>query len=209
MIGLMCNDMRYRVPGKKYGKIKEKQAGNMCMTDQAEEEKGIHRTLGSGMIILAWILVLGLLTFYFSQFLKRQHNPNTSIVSQSTAGVNEVRLQQNRQGHYVASGRINGEAVEFLLDTGATMVAIPGHIAEKLGLEWGPGMTVITANGVVPVYATRLEEVTLGNITLNNVRAAISPSMYQDSILLGMTFLRQLEFTQRNDQLVLRQYHQP
>jgi len=177
------------------------------MPDQPEAEKGIPRRLGSGMIILAWLLVLGLLSFYFSEFLDRQRNPNTNINSRSTAGVNEVLLQQNRQGHYVASGRINGEAVEFMLDTGATMVAIPGHIARKLQLKRGPAMEVITANGRIVVYATRLEEVALGAITLNNVRATINPYMSDDSILLGMTFLKQLEFTQRNEQLILRQHN--
>ncbi len=176
------------------------------MSDQPSEEKGTHRTLGSGMIVLAWIIVLGLLSFYFGQFLDAQRNPNKSVISQSRIGVNEVLLQQNRQGHYVANGRINGQRVEFILDTGATMVAIPGHIAQRLRLERGPSMEVVTANGTVSVYATRLEEISLGAISLNNVRATINPYMDGDAILLGMTFLKDLEFTQRNDQLILRQY---
>jgi len=178
------------------------------MRNPAEEKPASPHKLGSGMTILAWILALGLLTYYFSRFLDQQHNPNTNIASRSVAGVNEVLLQQNRQGHYVASGRINGEPLEFILDTGATMVAIPAHIARELRLERGAAMDFMTANGMVSVYATRLDAVALGDITLNNVRATINPQMDGDSILLGMSFLRDLEFTQRNDQLILRQ-HQP
>ena len=170
-----------------------------------EENNDLHKKLGGGMTMAAWIILLGLLTLYFSDFLKKQENPNTEVMTRSQSGVEEVILKQNRQGHYVATGRINGRQVDFMLDTGATMVSIPEHIARSLQLERGSVMEVVTANGTVPVYATRLDEVTLGNISLHDVRASINPYMDDDFILLGMSFLKQLEFTQRNDELILRQ----
>ena len=191
---------------RKCGKI-EKLITKCLMSEQSTQEKGSHQTLGSGMIVFAWIIVLGMLTLYFGRFLEEQHNPNTDVISQSHSGTNEVLLLQNRQGHYVATGRINGVPVEFMLDTGATMVSIPEHIARKLGLKRGSDIDVMTANGMISVYATRLNEVALGNISLNNIRAAINPYMDDDSILLGMTFLKELEFTQRDGQLILRQHH--
>ena len=123
----------------------------------------------------------------------------------SADGVREVVLRQNRAGHYVASGGINGQPVTFLLDTGATSVSIPASVAGRLGLKRGAAMRAHTANGTVTTYATRLDEVRLGNISLENVRADINPHMLGDEVLLGMSFLRKLEFTQRDRELTIRQ----
>lgn len=176
------------------------------MSEQPIDEKGVHRTLGGWMIALAWLIVLGLFTLFFSGVLEKQRNPNQDVVSRSGNGVKEVVLQQNRQGHYLATGSINGKKVNFLLDTGATAVSVPAHLARRLQLQYGPSRQVMTANGTISVYATRLDEVALGNITLNNIRANINPHVSGDDILLGMSFLRQLEFTQRDGQLILKQH---
>jgi aspartyl protease family protein len=85
------------------------------------------------------------------------------------------------------------------------MVAVPEHIAQRLQLHKGGAIEVNTANGTVTAYATRLETITLGAIELRKIRASINPSMTDDQILLGMSFLKHLEFTQRGDTLVLRQ----
>lgn len=115
-------------------------------------------------------------------------------------------LERNSQGHYVASGLINGYPVIFLLDTGATDVAIPEALADRLRLQRRRGGVSQTANGPVAVWQTVLDEVGLGSIRLNRIRASILPSMPADSpVLLGMSFLKQLEFTQKDRQLILRQ----
>lgn len=159
------------------------------------------------MVIVAWVFGLGFLTYLFQGVLDRQHNPNQrldSLLSQD--GVREVRLLRNRQGHYVADGSINGNRVTFLLDTGATDVAVPEALARELRLpRLQPGMSR-TANGVVRVWRTRLEQVRLGALLLENVRATIVPSMPADAeVLLGMSFLKQLELIQRDGVLTLRQ----
>lgn len=164
------------------------------------------RKLGAGMIGLAWILFLGLLTAWFSGWLDHQENPNQRVTGTvDPAGQRQVVLQQNRGGHYVATGHINGHAVRFLLDTGATTVSVPSTLAERLGLVPGAPAAVSTANGVITTYATRIDEVALGNIRVNDVRAHINPHMPGEDVLLGMSFLRHVEFTQRGDQLTLRQ----
>jgi aspartyl protease family protein len=66
---------------------------------------------------------------------------------------------------------------------------------------------VVTANGTIPVYLTTLDRIQIGKIVLYDVRASINPYMDEDEILLGMSFLRHLEFSQRDDQLILRQYN--
>ena len=158
------------------------------------------------MTVLAWLVVLGLLSAFFGGWMEKLDNPNQEVVSAlRTDGVREVVLQQNRAGHYVANGAINGHRVTFLLDTGATSVSVPASIAGPLGLKRGAPLRANTANGTVTTYATRLDEVRLGNISIENVRADINPHMQGTEVLLGMSFLRKLEFTQRGRELTIRQ----
>lgn len=157
------------------------------------------------MIIVGWLMVLGLLTFYFSDFLGRQRNPNQALITTDTNNIREVRLEQNRFGHYVATGSINNVPVTFLLDTGATQISIPANIAKHLQLEAGIAVPVMTANGQIEVYMTQLDSVSLGGIEVNNVRANINPYMDTDEILLGMSFLKQLDFSQQGNELIIRQ----
>ncbi|HSS65049.1 MAG TPA: TIGR02281 family clan AA aspartic protease [Gammaproteobacteria bacterium] len=176
------------------------------MNAHHQAEKGSQRRMGFGMIVLAWLLILGILSAYFSGWLGEQRNPNQSIETLVTAGgAREVVLKQNRFGHYVASGQINGVSATFLLDTGATDVSVPAELAEKAGLEAGPPARAQTAAGVITTRMTRIDRVELGGIVLEDVRAHINPRMRGDEVLLGMSFLRQLEFTQRGDELTLRQ----
>ena len=174
------------------------------MTGQNPDHRYTQR-LGNNMVVIAWILGLVMLTWFFSHYLRQQHNPNENVVSHSKGGSPEVVLERNRAGHYVASGRINGRPVTFMLDTGATMVSVPARLAGELALAKGPMMQVTTANGNIPVYSTVLNEVQLGDIVLNNVRASINPYMTDDDILLGMSFLKQLDFSQEGNRLTLRQ----
>lgn len=162
--------------------------------------------VGVIMTVLAWIVVLGLLSLFFSGWMEKLDNPNQQVRTQLHAdGAREVVLQQNRAGHYVASGTINGHPVTFLLDTGATSVSVPASLARALGLKRGAPLRASTANGTITTYATRLDDVQLGNITLENIRADINPHMQGEEVLLGMSFLRKLEFTQRDRELTIRQ----
>ncbi|MEJ2575122.1 MAG: TIGR02281 family clan AA aspartic protease [Gammaproteobacteria bacterium] len=160
------------------------------------------------MMIAAWIGVLLLLTWLFEGEIARQFNPNPDPAGRvGEDGAVEVVLQRNAQGHYVAGGSINGRPVAFLLDTGATDVAVPASLAEKLRLpRLGSGFSR-TANGVVQTWRSRLDRVALGPIELRDVRAAVLPGMAgDDHVLLGMSFLKRLELVQRGDTLTLRQF---
>ncbi len=171
-----------------------------------KDQAGVQRT-GRFMMIAAWLGGIFLLTLLFQDVLETRMNPNTKpVVRTGEAGVSEVVLERNMRGHYVASGMINGLPVTFLLDTGATDVAIPEALADRLRLQRRRGGISQTANGAVAVWLTKLDEVTLGSISLENVRASILPSMPAGSpVLLGMSFLKKLEFTQKDRQLILRQ----
>ncbi|MCV6638877.1 TIGR02281 family clan AA aspartic protease [Candidatus Albibeggiatoa sp. nov. NOAA] len=162
--------------------------------------------MGTGMIVASWVIIITMLTLAFSGFLDNKYNPNQNVETyqNTTTGQREVILQRGHHGHYVATGTINGTAVTFLLDTGATDIAIPEHIAKKIGLKRGMPMQVSTANGSITVYSSRLNSVTLGLIELNNVRANINPYMDGDEVLLGMSFLKHLEMVQKGEVLILR-----
>lgn len=161
------------------------------------------------MIVAAWVLLLLLLTLFFGQVLDKRENPNALPGgSISAQGVREVVLERNVQGHYVANGMINGFPVVFLLDTGATDVAVSEALANKLGLEKRGGAFSHTANGVVAVWQTVLDRVTLGVIEMRNVRATILPELKPaNQVLLGMSFLKHLEMIQRDATLTLRLQH--
>jgi aspartyl protease family protein len=155
----------------------------------------------------AWLAVLGLLTWFFSGALEEQRNPNQRVTAMTRADASEVTLLRNRFGHYVATGRINGREVELMLDTGASDVSVPAALADDLGLERGPRAIYQTANGAIVAYRTVLDRVDLGGIALEKVRASINPAVPEGQVLLGMSFLKQLEFTQRGNTLTLRQPH--
>lgn len=172
------------------------------------DEDDQPKRIGKGMIIVAWLLVLSILTLFFNNVLKHQDNPNQTVNTNTDGnGKREVILQRNRSGHYIATGKLDNLSVDFLLDTGATWVSIPEHIANKINLPKGAEMEVSTANGVITTYATRVDTISLGDIQLHNVRASINPYAPDDGVLLGMSFLKELELIQRGDTLILRQYH--
>jgi len=167
-------------------------------------EEHDNNSAAKWMVALAWICGLGLLVSVFSDLLDKQVNPNSTPESQRIGSQTEVRLKQNRQGHYVTTGFINGEEVIFLVDTGATDVAVPAHLANKLQLKAGREGLASTANGTVRISESTIDTLRVGDIVLRNVDANLNPGMKDDHILLGMSVLRQLEFTQRGDWLILR-----
>lgn len=160
---------------------------------------------GKWMIILAWVAAIGLVTLLFSNALDKKYNPNQNISTSYAGTTKEVVLQSSRHGHYVATGAINNSPVIFLVDTGASFISIPENVANKLQLQKGAVMRSTTANGEISTYATNLNQVSLGDITLQDVRATINPFMDGEEILLGMSFLRQLEVIHKDGELTIRQ----
>ena len=161
--------------------------------------------LGKGMTIIAWIIAIAFLTYFFAGVEERQVNPNQSPSSERLENVIKVELKRNRQGHYVTNGEIDHKKVIFLLDTGATNVAIPGALENYLNLTRGEKHLVNTANGTAVAYDTEINNIRIGEITLYNVRATINPSMEGEAILLGMSALKQIEFRQKGNHLTLIQ----
>ncbi|MGB5854774.1 MAG: retropepsin-like aspartic protease [Oceanisphaera sp.] len=176
------------------------------MSDDAK----VQRRLGLVMWLLAWGLALALLTWYFLQKQAQDYNPNQQVqtLDVQTSGTQApstqtIVLKQNRQGHYVASGEINSKPVVFLLDTGASLVAIPEGLVDELDLVTGQQISLNTAAGTVTGYRTRVKSLSLGPFTLYDLDAVIMPAD-SNEILLGMNVLRQFELTQRGSKMTIR-----
>ncbi len=111
-------------------------------------------------------------------------------------------------GHYSALGAINGKSVQFLVDTGATTVALSQREADRLGLDWRSGRPTLsgTANGVVTVHQVTLDSVRVGAVELYRIAAVVVPAE-MPMVLLGNSFLDR--FALRRDADVLRLEKKP
>jgi len=170
------------------------------MANQTEPGAGA----GRGMLLAAWVIGLALLTWVFGLWEAQQQNPNRNPEVYRQEGMEHLVLERNRGGHYVVSGKINGQPAEFLLDTGATDVVVSEDLAERAGLKAGARQWAQTANGRIEVRATRVDRLVLGTLELHNVNASINRAMSGDKVLLGMSALGQVEFSQEGEQLTLR-----
>ena len=117
-----------------------------------------------------------------------------------------VSISPDSMGQYRIGGSINGGYVDFLVDTGASVVAISERQARALGIDFFNAQnrsTVVTAQGEVPSYLVTLAEVNVGGITANNVQAAVIEGDYPVDVLLGMSYLRNVRMRENAGVLLL------
>lgn len=155
-----------------------------------------------GWVAATFALLFGVLYWALGGLIDRRQNPNEHITTGGGAP-ERIELAVNPGGQYIVPGTLNGHEVDFLVDTGATHVAVPASIAEDAGLERGAETRVQTAGGTRRAWHTTIDRVAVGGIERRNVRGSINPSMSGDYVLLGMTFLRGLELRQQGDRLVI------
>lgn len=120
------------------------------------------------------------------------------------AGASEIVLSAGPGGHFTSLGSINGRSVQFMVDTGATLVSMSQADAERIGLDLRSaqrGLTT-TANGVVPVHRVVLDSVRVGDVEIFNVEAAVVPAQLP-YVLLGNSFLTRFQMKRENDRLTL------
>ena len=122
----------------------------------------------------------------------------------SAGGGSQIVLTAGSGGHFLTAGGINGKAVRFLVDTGATSVAMSVAEAEHLGLDYrnGQRIYVSTANGNAPAYKVRLAEVRVGDVVVYDIEAMIVPAQ-MEFILLGNSFLTRFQMKRENETLTL------
>jgi aspartyl protease family protein len=120
------------------------------------------------------------------------------------AGGSKVILSASGGGHFFTQGQINGQTVQLLVDTGATMVSLSEGDAERIGLNYKAGRPwqVSTANGVIPAWRIKLASVRIGDVTVHDVDALVSAGS-MPYVLLGNSYLSRFQMTRTNDQMVL------
>lgn len=122
----------------------------------------------------------------------------------SDGGGTQIVLTAGSGGHFFTGGSINGKAVRFLVDTGATYISMGVNEAERLGLDYRagrPGMTS-TANGTMAVYKVALASVRVGDVQVYNVEALVGQAP-MEQVLLGNSFLTRFQMKRENDTMTL------
>lgn len=155
-------------------------------------------------IAVTFAVLFAILYWTLGGLVERRQSPNAEIPV-GAGGPQRIELVANPAGQFVVPGEINGRKVDFLVDTGASHVAVPARLAREVGLERGAESRVQTASGSARAYYTTIDRVAVGGIVRRNVRGSIVPSMPGNHALLGMSFLRGIEFRQTGDRLVLEQ----
>jgi aspartyl protease family protein len=122
----------------------------------------------------------------------------------AATGAQEIVLSMGLGGHFTSGGAINGRPVQFMVDTGATLVALSQAEAERIGLAWrdAPRAVTQTANGAVPVHRVSLNAVRVGAVEVANVEAIVMPAQ-MPYVLLGNSFLGRFQMRRDNDVLRL------
>ena len=117
---------------------------------------------------------------------------------------NRIVLVAGSGGHFMTAGQINGKAVQFMVDTGATSVAMGAQDAERTGINFRAGQPVMmsTANGTVQGYRIKLDSVRVGDVEVFGVDAVVTPQP-MPFMLLGNSFLTRFQMLRENDQMTL------
>ena len=131
----------------------------------------------------------------------------TAVLAGDTGGRGKgtrIVLSVGSGGHYTAMGAINGHSVPFLVDTGATTIAMGADVANRIGLDPADSTqsAAMTANGAVATRTITLRQVTIGDVTVYNVEAMVMPQA-MPVVLLGNSFLSHFQMHSDNDTLVL------
>lgn len=128
------------------------------------------------------------------------------IAGFASQGKGNVTLYPDRGGHFFVDGLVNGTGVRFMVDTGATVVAMSSAVANRIGIDYRkhgrPGMASTPA-GYVNTYDITLGTVQVGGITLHNVAGSVIEGSHPREALLGMSFLGQLDMKRDNEKMEL------
>lgn len=124
----------------------------------------------------------------------------------SAAYARSITLYENELGFFEHAGAVNGQSLNFLVDTGANLVVFSSAQADKIGLEYKDGFRSFasTASGTAPMYAVSLDEISLGGIKLKNIQAGVIVGNFPQKSLLGMTFLSKLDMNRSGNKMVLK-----
>ncbi|KTD24494.1 MULTISPECIES: TIGR02281 family clan AA aspartic protease [Legionella] len=152
---------------------------------------------GRLMFIIAWLMLFVLLFVFFYSY--NESEQGSYQVEHGT-----ITITPDAEGHYRIDGYINDYPVKFLVDTGASLVAISQNLAAQLGLQGRYVIRLQTAGGEVTGSLTRLQKLSFGRFTLNNIKAVIIAGGKEDEVLLGMNVLSQFNLSQQDKRLMIK-----
>ena len=144
---------------------------------------------------------------YHGQVVERRLDGRVRAAAKRPKSADGVTIYRNAWGMFHTVGSINGLPVEFLIDTGASSVAMNAAQARRLGIDYhveGNTTYVATASDVVKAYQVKLDVVKVGTIELRNVTGVVMEGGQPSDVLLGMSFLGRLEMINQADRMVLR-----
>lgn len=155
-----------------------------------------------GVKLLGWQGDQALLAIDGSRVLLRVGASPVALAgnTQRAPSGREIVLSAGPGGHFITAGAINGQAVQFMVDTGATMVALSQRDAQRLGLDLkaARGGIAQTANGPVPVQHVSLSRVRVAGVEITNIDAIVMPAT-MPHVLLGNSFLTRFQMNREND----------
>ena len=135
--------------------------------------------------------------------------PKVQTATVAQAGVRSLSIPRDSRGHFQTDGRIDGQRIDFMIDTGASMVALNETSAARFGVRPSRGdynATVSTANGTIKAARARIAMIELGGLIVRDVDAMVLPDEALSENLLGLSFLSKLKrFEYANGQMVLEQ----
>jgi aspartyl protease family protein len=166
-------------------------------------------------IVITAAIMAGLGTF-MAQMASKMTPAPASATPQAMAATTPVQsgqrtlsIPRDARGHFATEGRIEGQRINFMVDTGASVIALNEASAARFGLRPTPGQynaTVTTANGTVRAASTRIAMVEVGGLIVRDVEAMVLPDEALSENLLGLSFLSKLKrFEYANGQMVLEQ----
>jgi aspartyl protease family protein len=148
-------------------------------------------------LVTVWLLI-GAALFLAIQALMREADRARFSFDEANG---RIVLQRAPDGHFHWPGRVNGTAVEFLVDTGATSTALPQALAERLGLSLEGSVRSSTAGGVVNGQVARADVLLEGGVRADRLRVTVLPRL--SAPLLGMDVISKLRLTQSDGVLTL------
>lgn len=153
----------------------------------------------SGLVpmMIFWFAVMALLYALMTHYLK----PKQAQVLAN----GDLVINRSQDGHFYTTGTINGVEAKFLVDTGASLVSVSEHFAQKAFIRGGVPTTFHTANGDHPGRVVENMAVSIGPITVNNLKVGVGLRMRdEDEALLGQSFLSKFDITINKNQIVLK-----
>jgi aspartyl protease family protein len=169
-------------------------------------------------ILITAAIMAGLGTFMAQMADKMTMEPASANVvaakavpveTPSQSGGRSLSVARDARGHFATEGRIDGQRIGFMIDTGASVVALNESSAARFGLRPAPAQytsVVTTANGTIKAARTRLAMIEVGGLVVRDVDAMVLPDQALSENLLGLSFLSKLKrFEYANGQMVLEQ----